>query len=458
MRKLRFPHPLALLVGCILVAAALTWIVPAGQYDRREDPVTGRKVVVAGTYHRVPAHPVGPFDAIVAIPKGMGEAADVVFFVFLIGGALTVVDRTEALRRGAERLVGKLKNRGLVVIPIACLAFVIGGALENMQEEIIALVPILLILTRSLGFDPLTAVAMSLGSAAVGAAFSPVNPFQVGIAQKVAELPLLSGWGFRLALLAVAFAFWTYSTIRYARRTRVAPVIADAIPAASLDAAEAVDDAPAPRRQGLVLAIVLATFAVFVYGVLKLGWDFNQMAALFFVMGVVAGLVGGLGVGRTAEAFVEGFGGMAFAALLIGFARSIYVVLDQGAIVDTMVNAMLVPISHLPVTLAALGMVGLHTLVHVPVPSVSGQAVLTMPLLVPLSDLLGLGRQVTVLAYETGAGLCELLTPTNGALMAILAAAGVRYDDWLRFVLPRYLVLLALGSGAVVLAIAIGLK
>jgi uncharacterized ion transporter superfamily protein YfcC len=448
MRNIRFPHPLTLLVGCILVAAVLTWIVPAGQYDRREDPATGRKVVVEGTYHRVEAHPVGPFQALVAIPKGMADAADVVFFVFLIGGALTVVDRTEALKRGAEWLVGRLKNRGLLVIPVICVAFVLGGALENMQEEIIALVPVLLILTRSLGFDPLTAVAMSLGSAAVGAAFSPVNPFQAGIAQKVAQLPLLSGWEFRLVLLAVAFAFWTWSTMRYARRNRVAAVAAEE--GALSDAATA--------RQGIVLGLVLLTFAVFVYGVLRLGWDFNQMAALFFLMGIVAGLVGGLGVEGTAQAFIAGFADMAFAALLIGFARSIYVVLDQGAVVDTIVHALLVPISHLPLTAAALGMVGLHTLVHVPVPSVSGQAVLTMPLLVPLSDLLGLSRQVTVLAYETGAGLCEMVTPTNGALMAILAAAGVRYEDWLRFVLPRYLVLLALGAAAIVVAIAIGLR
>jgi uncharacterized ion transporter superfamily protein YfcC len=448
MRNVRFPHPLTLLVGCILVAAVLTWIVPAGQYDRREDPATGRKVVVEGTYHRVAAHPVGPFDAIVAIPKGMADAADVVFFVFLIGGALTVVDRTEALKRGAEWLVGKLKNRGLLVVPVICIAFVLGGALENMQEEIIALIPVLLILTRSLGFDPLTAVAMSLGSAAVGAAFSPVNPFQAGIAQKVAQLPLLSGWEFRLALLAIAFAFWVWSTMRYARRSRVAAVSAQDEPLSST----------ATARQGIVLALVLVTFAVFVYGVLKLGWDFNQMAALFFVMGVVAGLVGDLGVEATAQGFIAGFADMAFAALLIGFARSIYVVLDQGAVVDTIVHGLLAPISHLPLTAAALGMVALHTLVHVPVPSVSGQAVLTMPLLVPLSDLLGLSRQVTVLAYETGAGLCELVTPTNGALMAVLAAAGVRYEDWLRFIVPRYLALVALGCAAIVVAIAVGLR
>jgi uncharacterized ion transporter superfamily protein YfcC len=207
-----------------------------------------------------------------------------------------------------------------------------------------------------------------------------------------------------------------------------------------------------------VLGIVIAAFAVFVTGVMRYDWDFDQMAAVFLLTGVLAGLVGGLGVSGTAESFVEGFKSMAFAAMLIGFARAVYVVLDQGLIIDTIVHACVTPLSTMPVTLAALGMMAFHTIVHVPVPSVSGQAVLTMPVLVPVSDLLGLSRQVTVLAYQFGAGLCELLTPTNGALMAIVAAARVRFDEWLRFAVPLYLVLFGVGAGAVILAIATGLR
>ena len=181
------------------------------------------------------------------------------------------------------------------------------------------------------------------------------------------------------------------------------------------------------------------------------------MSALFFAMGVVAGLVGGLGVAGTAEAFADGFRAMAYAGLLIGFARAIYVVLDEGRIVDTIVHGLFTPIAGLPLALSALGMMVVHTAVHVPVPSPSGHAVLTLPILVPLSDLLGLSRQVTVLAYQYGAGLCELLTPTNGALMAILATAGVRYEEWIRFAAPVYLGLAALGMVAIAAAIGVGL-
>jgi len=182
------------------------------------------------------------------------------------------------------------------------------------------------------------------------------------------------------------------------------------------------------------------------------------MAALFFAMGIVAGVVGGLGVGGTAAAFADGFTSMAYAALLIGFARAIYVALDEGRIVDTIVRGLFAPVAGLPLALSALGMMVLHAAVHVPVPSPSGHAVLTLPILVPLSDLLGLSRQVTVLAYQYGGGLCELLTPTNGALMAILAAAGVRYEHWLKFALPLYGLLLGLGAVAIALGIGVGLR
>ena len=183
-----------------------------------------------------------------------------------------------------------------------------------------------------------------------------------------------------------------------------------------------------------VLVLVLLTFAVFLYGVLQLGWDFDQMSALFFAMGILAGLAGGLGVGGTAQAFVAGFADMAYAAMLVGFARAIFVVLDHGRIIDTVVYGLTVPLQTLPVIVSAIGMEAVQAALHGPVPSVSGQAVLTMPVLVPMSDLIGLSRQVTVLAYQYGAGLTELVTPTNGALMAVTAAMSVRYDDWLEFV------------------------
>lgn len=447
MPKFRFPHPLTLLVGCVLLAAVLSWVLPAGRYQRREDPETGRSMVVAGTYSRVPPQPVGPFQALVAIPKGIADAASVIGLVFLIGGAFTVVERTGTLGRLANALAHRVRGRGLMVIPVASVAFSLGGIMMQMQEELIAFVPMLLLLTRQLGFTPVTAVAMSLGAAAVGAAFSPVNPFQVLVAQKVAELPPASGLGFRTGFLIPALGLWILGTMVHARRTRSAPLSVVEGQELRLD-----------WRDLLVVLAIVCSFAIYIYGVQRHDWEFNELAALFFIVGIGAGLLGRLGADGTADAFVEGFKSMAFAGLVIGFARAIYVVLTEGQIVDTLVHGLFTPIAGLPATLSAVGMMAVQSAIHVPVPSTSGQAVLTMPLLVSISDLVGLSRQVTVLAYQYGAGLCDIVTPTNGALMAMLAAAGVRYEDWLKFVLPLYGLLLVLGLLALVVAVAVGLR
>jgi uncharacterized ion transporter superfamily protein YfcC len=436
---------MVLLFGVILLAALMSYLVPAGQFDRQVDEATGRTVVVAGTYHEVEQSPVNLFAAIVAIPRGLIAAADVIFLIFLIGGAFTVLDETGTLRRAVSSLV-KHTGGSHMVIPIVSLFFAIGGVVENMQEEIIALVPVLLILTRRVGYRPAVAVSMSLGAAMVGSAFSPINPFQVQIAQKLAELPLGSGGIFRLVFLVLALALWIGLTMRYAERTRVA-----------VQATEDAAGQSMSNGDGLNLGIVAATFAAVVWGMTSQDWGFNELSAAFLIMGMVIGIVGGLGISGTADAFVKGFRSMAYAAVLVGFARTVFVVLQDGQIVDTMINAMFSPLQELPLLVSAFGMMVAQTAIHVPVSSVSGQAVLTMPVLVPLSDLLGMSRQVTVLAYQYGAGLCDLITPTNGALMAILSIAGLTLADWLRFMLRMYLGLFAIGLLSIGVAIAIGL-
>lgn len=450
-KGLRLPHPLALLTGCVLLAAAASYVLPAGQFDRRDDPVTGRTLVVPGTYQAVESAPVNAFEAIVALPRGMLAAGEVIFLVFLIGGAFTVVDETGALRRAIPSLVRSLRGRDLLIVPVVSLFFAMGGVVQNMQEEIIPLIPVLMILVARLGFTPLVAVAMSAGAAFVGSAFSPINPFQVQIAQKAAEVDPMSGALFRIVFLVLALALWIGFTMRHASATRIAAPTRSAADDADLGSSMTGSDK-------LILGLVAATFATMVVGMQRWGWDFNEMSAAFFIMGVIVGGIARMGVGGTAEAYAKGFREMAYAALLIGFARAISTVLEDGLVIDTIVNGMFAPLENLPRLASALGMVVGQALLHVPVPSVSGQAVLTMPILTPLADLLGLSRQVVVLAYQYGAGLCDLVTPTNGALMAILAAAGVRYEEWMKFTVPLYAGLLGLGAVSIAIAIAIGLQ
>jgi uncharacterized ion transporter superfamily protein YfcC len=423
---LRFPHPLILLLGAVGVAAALTWVLPAGAYDRREDPATGRNVVVAGTYHAVPRSPVGPFAAVIAVARGFVEAADVVAVVLFVGGAWVVIERLGALARLVGALVGRFRRRGLLAIPVIALFFASMGALENMQEEIIPLIPVLLILARGLGVDAVTAVAMSAGAAMIGSAFGPTNPFQAGIAMKLAQLSPLSGGGVRLAMFITSFILWVGWTMRYAATHRIDDDQAQAgAMAAPLQATFAKD--------AVIFLIVISPMAFYVYGAIALGWGFNELSAGFFIAAFAAGLLGGLGLGGTVLVYLEGMQSLLPAAMLIAVARGISVVLGDGHIIDTILQGLAAPLSQATAGSAALLMIPFHALIHIVVPSVSGHAVLTMPLLVPLSDLLGISRQVTVLAYQTGAGLTELLTPTNGALMAVLLAAGVPYQRWLKF-------------------------
>jgi uncharacterized ion transporter superfamily protein YfcC len=436
--RLRLPHPLVLLLAGIAIAAALTWVLPAGEFDRRDDADTGRRVVVAGTYHSVPRTPVGPFAAVVAIPRGVVEAAEVVMVVLLVGGAWVVVDKLGALARLVGALASALGGRPAIAVAAVSLFFVTMGALENMQEEIIPLVPVLLLLGRRLGIDAVSVVAMSAGAAMIGSAFGPANPFQAGIAMKLAELPPLSGGLIRLWTLVGAALVWMAWTTRWALRTRVPPTSADAT------------HTPVSGRDAIVLSFMLVPMAAYVYGALKLDWGFNELSAGFFVGGVAAGLVGRLGVVGTLDAYLDGMKSLLPAAIMVGVARSISLVLEDGHVIDTVVNGLSAPLGSLSPSVAALLMIPFHALIHVVVPSVSGQAVLTMPVLVPLSDLVGVSRQATVMAYQIGAGLTELLTPTNGALMAILLSAGVTFQRWIRFALVGTLLAALVGIAGMI--------
>jgi uncharacterized ion transporter superfamily protein YfcC len=435
---LRLPHPFLLLAGGVAVATALTWVLPAGEYDRRDDPATGRSVVVAGTYHTVDRAPVGIFAGVVAIPRGMAAAIEVLVVVLIVGGAFVVVERVGTLGRVVGALVGRFRRRELWAIPVVSFLFAVMGALVNMQEEIVALVPVLLVLAAGIGVDAVVVAAISIGAAAVGSAFGPTNPFQAGIALKLAQLPALSAGGLRIAMFAAGVALWVAWTLRYARRTRTAPAAAGgAAPQAG-------------ARDWLILLLTGGPIAFYVYGVLRLDWGFNELAAAFFVAAFAVGLLGGLGLGGTTLVLLEGMQTMLPAALLIGVARSISLVLTDGRVIDTILHALATPLGAVPPAASALLMIPFHALVHVPVPSMSGQAVLTMPVMVPLADLLGFSRQIAVLAYQTGAGLCELLTPTNGALMAVLLAAKVPYGQWVRFAVGGVLLVTLVGVAGIV--------
>jgi uncharacterized ion transporter superfamily protein YfcC len=337
-------------------------------------------------------------------------------------------------------LVTSMRGRTLIAIPLISVFFSTMGALENMQEEIIPLVPVLLLLGRGLGVDAVAVVAMSAGAAMVGSAFGPTNPFQAGIAMKIAQLPPLAGGAVRLATWIIATVLWIAWTVWYAHgKGRVKPESVGAEPQST----------SAKPTDLIACGLLLGPMALYVWGAAMWGWGFNELSAGFLIGALLAGLVGGLTIDGTIDAYLKGMAVLLPAAVMIGVARSISLVLSDGRVIDTILFGLSQPLATFGHVRAALAMIPLHMLVHIPVSSVSGQAVLTMPVLVPLSDLVGVSRQAAVMAYQTGSGLTELLTPTNGSLMAILVAAGVPFPRWFRFCTFGVLLLVLVGAAAV---------
>lgn len=436
---MKLPHPFVLLLGGVAIAVSLTWIVPAGSYERRTDEATGREVVVPGTYTRTESAPVGPMAALMTVPRGIVAGADVILTVLFVGGAFALLESTGALARLVGALIGRVKRRRLVVV-LMCLAFATLGALENMHEEIIALVPVLLVLSRGLGFGAITALAMSIGSAVVGAAFGPTNPYQTQIALKFAGIPELSQPTLRFAMLGAAVAVWIAWTLVMASRDDVKPDV-------TMPARE-----PATSRDAVLLAVVLLPFVPYVIGVLRFDWGFNELSALFLVAGFLIGVISGRNLSETAASFLKAMETMLAAALFIGVARAISVAMNDGRILDTILYSLATMLENTPGGLATALMVPVHTVLHIPVPSVSGQAVLTMPIMGPLCDLIGRSRDAAVIAYQTGAGLSDMIVPTNGALLAMLLSARVTYGRWMRFALPGALLVAVVGLVGLVLA------
>jgi uncharacterized ion transporter superfamily protein YfcC len=445
MKIRSFPNALTLVVSFILFAGILSYIIPKGQYQRVVDPNTKREIVVPGSYQTVKAENLSPLQILVCIPKGIINGGEVVILIFLVGGCFFIVEKTGALKAGVASLAAKVKGKETFALVLISSLFALGGATEGMQEEIIPLIPVLLVLTRKLGYPPLITISISYGAAVIGSAFSPVNPFGVVLAQKIADVPFLSASGFRALVFVLAFVLWMIVVIRYANKNRITKQAEDVSSFSILS-----------YRHIIILLLVMAAFVLLIAGMLKLGWGFNEISAEFFVVGILIGLLGGLGVNGTFIAYSDGFKEMTFAAMIVGLTYGISLVLKEGLIMDSVIHGLFTPLQHVPPILSAFGMMCSQAALHVALPSYSGQAALTIPILAPLSDLIGISRNVCVMAFQYGAILMDMIIPTNGTLMAVIALAGISYDQWVRFVLKKLLVIFLLCAITLFIAILIG--
>jgi uncharacterized ion transporter superfamily protein YfcC len=455
-KTFKMPHTLVLLVALMGVAMVLTWILPSGAFQM-ETTETGARVVVPGTFEVVDDVPfITPWDLITAIPRAMGAASDVIFFVFLIGGVLGVLRATGAIDAGIGSMLESYRHRMGLLMFIAMFIFGVCSASFGMSAEYIAFVGILIALCAALRLDTMTAIGILVLGYGVGYGISPMNPFTVLIAQGIAEVPPLSGWWYRLVVAVPFFAIAFHHVYSYARRVQKDPAASYVAGVESAKAPPPEDYPPLTKRRIAVLVALGLTVIGLFLGVRFLGWYLTELAGLFLVLCGVAIVISGMKLNEAAEKFIAGAAALTTTALLVGFARGIALILEDGLVLHTIVNALATPLSQVPAELSAVGMFLIQTLLNLFVPSGSGQAFVTMPLMAPIGDLVGVSRQVAVLAYQFGDGFSNMIVPTNAVLMGILGIAGIPYDRWLRFVVPLMIKLTLAASLALVIAVWIG--
>ena len=458
MKKFRMPTAYTILFLLLVLVAAATWIIPAGAYERAGE----EDAPVAGTYHEVERQPQGPGDVILASFQGFYDAVDVALFILMVGGFLGVVMATGAIDAGVSNVVRLLGGREIFLIPVLMILFSLGGTSFGMWEETMAFYPLLIPVFTAAGYDPLVGISVVLLGSGAGVLASTVNPFATGIASGFAGVSLGDGLVVRIIMLVVFDAAAIWYVMAYAARVRNHPERSLTAGLAPAGTAKKGGDIPAlDGRRKLVLALFALVFLVMIYAVIPfdeiglpiptLSWWFPELSGLFFVGGAVIGLAYGLGEEKTAETFVAGASELVGVALIIGISRGITVLMDGGQITDTVLYWG-------ERALEGTGSVAFLVLVYliylplsVLIPSSSGLATLSIPIVAPLGQFAGVGGELIVTAFQSASGLVNIVTPTAAVVMGGLALGNVPYDRWLRFVWKLILIffLLTLGFLAV---------
>ena len=448
----QLPHTYVLLFVMIMLVAALTWIVPSGVFERQELTTADGHVVstvVAGTFQTIDKLTndrdlrQGPFDVLSAPAKGIVHAADVIAFVLLLGGVFGIITSTGALDRGLHVLATTLSDKGIFVIPIMITLLSLGGSTFGMSEEALALYPVVISLMFLLRFDSMTAVLILFLGTQAGYIGATINPFSVLLAQALAGVhgnPLL--WLRAIAwvvftLLAIVYTMWYAHGVR--KNPESSPVFSSDKELQLTFASADKDHASFSISDRLILATFIVTLATISWGLLARGWYMAEIGAAFLACGLISGALAKMGPSKIAEHFVDGCKEFIYAAFIIGLARGILIVAEQGMIIDTILNSLSDFLRSVPTyAFTTLNLLA-HNIVTFFVPSSSGEAALTMPVLAPLGDLVGVNRDSLVLGYQFGNGLTNLISPTNGLLLAGLAIARIRFSQWFKVICPFFL-------------------
>lgn len=452
------PHTYVLLFFLLILVTIATYIIPAGEFEMTEDPETGRMTAVAGTYHRVDQSPVNPFQMVIAVQKGMVEASDIIFLIFFTYGALAMLTKTGAFYGGIGALLRIFGAKDKLLFLAVMLVCGVASSTFGMWEEVYGLIPAFVAIAIAMGYDGLTGGALLVLSIGTGFAAATTNPFTIGIAQGIAKIPINSGLAYRIVIWVCYMSVTIWYFMRYVNKIKKNPelsLVRD-VPFATSSGMDrnSLMTLPFTGRHKAAIALFVAAIVILINGTLRLGWYLDEMAALFIILMIVIGIIGKQSPSDIANTFIKACGEMAFGALIVGLARSLAIVMTDGHIIHTVVFYLSGAVSKFGLYSAAIGMLVVQNVVNFFIPSGSGQAAATMPIMAPLADSLGLERQIAVLAYQFGDGFSNLFWPT--AVATECGIMGVPIDKWYRFITPLFGIWLVMQAAFMIISVAIG--
>lgn len=455
MKSFKLPHTLVLLFCLLLGVALLTWLLPPGEFETQIEGK--RQVVVPGTYHLVEANRQGLGAVLMAFIHGFEKAAEIIGFVLIVGGAFGIFAACGVLDAGIRRLVLAAHSSPrlqTLLIPLFMFLFSLGGAVFGMSEEVIPFVLIFVPLALFLGYDSIVGVAIPFVGAHVGFAAAFINPFTLGVAQNISQLPHMSGLGYRLLCWFLLTSLATWFVMRYARRVRLHP---EHSPTFEHDeqkrqnsAGQETGAGSMTRQHWAGLWVLVTGFVTLVVGVLRWEWYIAEIAALFLAMGIAVGLTSQLSLDAVVGGFLNGARDLLTTALVIALAKGLVILAEDGRIIHTILYHLAASIDQVHPILSAQLMFLVHTVINFFVPSGSGQAALTMPIMAPLGDLVGVSRQTAVLAFQFGDGFTNMIIPTSGVCMGALALGEIPWERWVSWIWRLQLLLLLAGLALLV--------
>lgn len=435
-------NPMLFLVVVMIIVVIASYLVPAGSFERVYDAAVDRDIVVPGSFQYAEQNPIGFFDLMMSLTLGIQNASYIIAFLLIIGGMFAIMDGTGAINAGLANVVRATRGKELIMIPVLMTVFGLMSCFCANFEEFLAFVPLILAVSLSMGFDSMTAMGIVFGSVAAGYGGAATNAFTVGVAQSIAGLPMFSGMTLRLvlfvALLLVSMAYVMWHANRVKKHPEKSPCRTADLENAKKYVLDVENIAPLTVRQKLVLVVLLLAILWTIYGVLVHGYYIDELAAVFLTAGVVAGLLGGSRPSRICDDFLKGAANMLAPCMMIGMANAVVLMMTDAGIIDTIIYALSNLLLGLPSALLAIGMFLVQTLFNLVVPSGSGQAAITMPLMAPLADMVGVTRQTAVLAYQLGSTFTDLIGPTSGEILVAGAMCGIAYPKWFKWLLPLF--------------------